>query len=152
MVKEYILEESFGYLTGHAYRSINRRLKQLFESEGHPITVEQFGVMVHLWDNDGRCQHEIAEILDKDKPSISRLLSHLEKKGLLERKADDSDCRKKLIHLTDSGRMLEKASKKLALQVYNECLNGLVETEINTTKEVLRNIKSKLIHNYSTTL
>jgi MarR family transcriptional regulator for hemolysin len=144
MDNAYVLEESFGYLTGHTYRAINRRLKQLFESEGHPLTVEQFGVLVHLWERDGRCQNEIADILDKDKPSISRLLKHLEEKDLLERKSDDNDSRKKQIFLTEAGRNLESCSKNLALQVYKECIESLSTEEIKTTKKILVSIKNNL--------
>lgn len=145
MTDKYILEESFGFLTGHTYRAINNRLRLLFQSEGHPITVEQFGVLVHLWEKDGRCQNELADILSKDRPGISRLVRHLEEKGLVERCSDSCDSRKKLIVLTTLGREMEADSKKLAKQVYDECVAGISEEEIMNTKKVLRTIKNKLI-------
>ncbi|GAB5464952.1 MAG: hypothetical protein Kapaf2KO_03880 [Candidatus Kapaibacteriales bacterium] len=142
-VNKYKLEESFGYLTGNAYRAINRRLKALFESEGHPITVEQFGVLVHLWEMDGICQNEISEILDKDKHNISRIVGKLEASGYLEKIGHQDDNRKKVLVLTEKGKCLEKGTKKLALKVYEECL-GFAGEDSEIIKNFLRRIKNNL--------
>jgi DNA-binding MarR family transcriptional regulator len=141
---KYELAESFGYLTGNAYRAINKRLRNLFKAEGHPITVEQFGILVHLWETDGLCQNQIGDIIDKDRAGVSRLINNLEKNDLIIRKSDKNDFRKKKVFLTENGKKLESCSKQLAYQVYSECIADKSESEISNAKSFLRNIKTNL--------
>ena len=140
----YKVRESLGFLTGVAYRAINRRLLHNFKEAGHEITNEQFGILVQLWCTDRLTQMELSIRTGKDKPSVSRLLNHLEKKGYIERREDPEDKRNNRIHLTQKGKQLEEPSLELALKTLKEALKGVDEKELAITKKVLEKVENNL--------
>jgi DNA-binding MarR family transcriptional regulator len=54
--------------------------------------------------NEGATQREIAHMLHVAPPTVSKMLSAMEKSGLVERRADQSDQRLTRVYLTDAGR------------------------------------------------
>lgn len=106
--KEFTGKESIGYLTGVAYRSINRRLSNNLKSSGNKITSEQYGVLKQLWIEEGQTQLDLACKTSKDKPGITRLLNNLESKGYIERRVNDDDKRCNKIFLTTNGKKIKE--------------------------------------------
>ena len=141
---EYTLEDSIGYLINRASRSIRRRLNARLADTGPAITGEEWAILVHLWNQDGQPQQQLADTLDKDKTTMSRLLSSLERQHLIVRVPDEADRRQKLVYLTDQGNTLEQAIVPIALQVLAEAQRGLADDQLETCKEVLRRIHDNL--------
>lgn len=143
MKNRYILNESFGFIASRLNRAMNRKLLANFKEVDHPITTEQYGLLVHLWDKDGRCQQELCCSTGKDKPSITRLLDHLEKLNLIERIPDKDDKRMKVIYLTQKGKDLKVPSTELALKTLDEMTDGIDEHDLHLAKEVMRKVINK---------
>src|ERR1700761_4512237 len=73
------------------------------------ITRAEWGVRVRLDRSEGLKQSELAEILDLQPISLTRLLDKLCECGLIERRADPVDRRAKRLFLTPAARpLLEK--------------------------------------------
>lgn len=73
------------------------------------ITRAQWAVLVRLDRSEGLKQSELAEILDLQPISLTRLLDKLSDCGLIERRADPVDRRAKRLFLTPAARpLLEK--------------------------------------------
>ncbi|MGV4461594.1 MarR family winged helix-turn-helix transcriptional regulator [Ornithobacterium rhinotracheale] len=92
-------------------RTPNLMLKLLFDrlkKKKITITKEQFSLLVILWQNEGCSQQFLADETFRDKPGITRLIHHLEKAKIVERRTDPSDRRSNLIYLTNKGILLEK--------------------------------------------
>ncbi|QAR31548.1 MarR family transcriptional regulator [Ornithobacterium rhinotracheale] len=92
-------------------RTPNLMLKLLFDRlkrKKITITKEQFSLLVILWQNEGCSQQFLADETFRDKPGITRLIHHLEKAKIVERRTDPFDRRSNLIYLTNKGILLEK--------------------------------------------
>ena len=139
-----ISKNSIGYLTGIAYRAINRTLSNNLKSEGNRITSEQYGVLKQLWAKQGLTQLDIAKATHKDKPGITRLLNNLEQKGLIERKVNKDDKRCNKIYLTKAGKKLEKSSIDIGLKTRVQALEGVNPSELEICKKVLWEISANL--------
>jgi DNA-binding MarR family transcriptional regulator len=136
--------ELYFVITGVANMALARRLQKYFREKGLELTVEQWSILVHLWKYDGVSQQELSMRTYRDKPSITRLVDNLEKLGLVERRASDTDRRINCIFLTDAGKLLRDPTMDLANQTLNEGLIGINPDEIEITKRVLEKVYENL--------
>ncbi len=136
--------ELYFVITGVANMALARRLQKYFREKGLDLTVEQWSILVHLWKYDGVSQQELSNRTFRDKPSITRLVDNLEKLGLVERKASDTDRRINRIYLTDAGKALRDPTMELANQTLNEGLVGISPEDIEITKRVLESVYENL--------
>ncbi|TNE32824.1 MarR family transcriptional regulator [bacterium] len=144
--KKFSIDESIGYLTSVAYRAINRKLSDNLRVAGNKITSEQYGVLKQLWLEEGQTQLDLACKTSKDKPSITRLLNNLERKGLIERKVNDNDKRCNKIYLTSKGESLKTLCLSIANQTVDEATKSIKKSDLNVCKKVLANICDNLIN------
>lgn len=79
--------------------SIRNRLK----TSNLDLTFEMLQVLLLLWKKDGVNQQELANLLHKDKASLTYLIDNLSKRKLVQRKEDQDDRRNKIITLTKEG-------------------------------------------------
>lgn len=136
--------ESIGYLTGVAYRSINKRLSSNLKASGNKITSEQYGVLKQLWLEEGQTQLDLACKTSKDKPGITRLLNNLEKKGFIKRKVNKDDKRCNKIYLTKKGKEIQDLALKIGNQTVIETTSDIDKSEMQICKNVLAKICSNL--------
>ncbi len=54
--------------------------------------------------NDGASQRDMARMLHVAPPTVSKMLTTMEKTGLVERRTDEADQRRTRVYLTDAGR------------------------------------------------
>lgn len=132
-----------GYLTGQVSMWLSRRLARNFKAAGYDVTVEQWRVLVRLWDSDGQNQQALACATGKDKPSITRLIDNLEKNNLLVRVPDANDRRVNLVYLTNKAKELQKELIEIAEKTLQEALDQIQPDEVALCKDVL----NKMINN-----
>jgi len=94
------------------------------------ISRAQWGVLVRLDRSEGLKQSELAEILDLQPISLTRLLDRLAENGLIERRADPNDRRANRLYLTPAARPLLEQLSKLGRHMMQNVLAGL-EDEAN---------------------
>jgi DNA-binding MarR family transcriptional regulator len=70
------------------------------------LTYAQYGALIALSEHDGLSQAELAQVLETDSTTAMVLRGSLEKKRLVDRKADQKDARIRRIGLTAEGRKL----------------------------------------------
>ena len=70
------------------------------------ISRAQWAVLMRLDRSEGLKQSELAEILDLQPISLTRLLDRLAENGLIERRADPNDRRANRLYLTPAARPL----------------------------------------------
>lgn len=117
-----------------------------FLAEGIELTRPQFVLLKVLSEQDGQCQNELAFITDRDKTSMTRLVSSMEKKGMVERKPDNKDLRKKVIFLTSAGhRMLAKALPIMVEIEFNLSID-LDPQDLQTTISTINKIQTKVLN------
>ncbi len=75
------------------------------------LTYAQYGALEALAEKDGLSQAELAQVLETDSTTAMVLRGSLEKKRLVDRKADPEDARIRRIVLTPEGRKLATQAK-----------------------------------------
>jgi MarR family transcriptional regulator for hemolysin len=89
------------------------------------ISRAQWVVLIRLDRSEGLKQSELAEILDLQPISLTRLLDRLAENGLIERRADPNDRRANRLYLTPAARPLLEQLAKLGLDMMETVLDGL---------------------------
>lgn len=138
-------QKSLGFMTITANRMLCVFLRRKLAEAGIDLTAEQWGLLALLWNRGGMSQDELAQIACVDKSSMSRMLAGMERKGLILRRADPADARRKIINATEPARrmkercrdvvqeVLEQAMRDVSPQDRAVCLNAL-----DTVKKTLR--------------
>jgi MarR family transcriptional regulator for hemolysin len=101
------------------------------------ISRAQWGVLVRLDRSEGLKQSELAEILDLQPISLTRLLDRLAENGLIERRADPNDRRANRLYLMPAARPLLEQLAKLGAGMMETVLDGLDD---KTNERLLRNL------------
>jgi len=89
------------------------------------ISRAQWGVLVRLDRSEGLKQSELAEILDLQPITLTRLLDRLAHNGLIERRADPNDRRANRLYLTPAARPLITKLADLGQDMMETVLEGL---------------------------
>jgi len=129
--------EFYSFLTGRVSTAIGRRLQRNFKEVGLNITAEQWSVLFFLWDAEGLSQQEIATLTFRDKPSVSRLLSNLEKQKLLVRVCSAGDKRTNQIYLTALGHKIKDKCMLQAEKTISEALCGVEKESMQQAQKIL---------------
>src|SRR5450830_654917 len=92
------------------------------------ISRAQWGVLVRLNRSEGLKQSELAEILDLQPISLTRLLDRLAENGLIERRADPNDRRANRLFLTPAAHPLLEQLTEIGKDMMTTVLEGLEPT------------------------
>jgi MarR family transcriptional regulator for hemolysin len=133
---------AFGTRLGRTYRQWRRAAD--LRLQPYDLTEAAWLPLVHI----GRFaepprQKDLAASMYVDNSSVVRLLDHLEKAGLIQRK-EGEDRRAKIILLTPRGRAIADKVEAVARGVRQDALAGLSEKDIETTIRVLDHIYAAL--------
>jgi DNA-binding MarR family transcriptional regulator len=123
-----------------------RLLRKRFEAKGsaYGLSAAQWRLLVRLVKEEGVAQARLAELLEIEPISVSRLLDRMEEGGWIERRQDASDRRVRMIFPTDKSREAFAAIKSVAGEVYDLALAGLTESEKLTLVKGLNAIITNL--------
>jgi MarR family transcriptional regulator, transcriptional regulator for hemolysin len=88
------------------------------------ITRAQWAVMARLEHHEGLKQAELAEMLDLQPITLTRLVDRLCQNGMVERRPDPNDRRAKRLHLTPLARPLMDRLAELGGEVMETVLEG----------------------------
>jgi len=119
-----------------------RLLRKRFEAKGsaYGLSAAQWRLLVRLVKDEGVAQARLAELLEIEPISVSRLLDRMEEGGWIERRQDPADRRVRIIFPTDKSRETFAAIKAVAGEVYDLALAGLTEDEKRTLVKGLNTI------------
>ena len=90
--------------------------------------------------NDGATQRDVARMLHVAPPTVSKMLSTMEKAGLVERRADEADQRLTRVYLTPAGR---ERSDEMGVAV-SEYVNATFATLSERDRRDLARLLEKL--------
>jgi MarR family transcriptional regulator for hemolysin len=131
-----------------------RRLRQAVDAE-----LQVFGLTEATWRplayvgrlGGGVRQKELATALGIEGPSLVRLLDSLERRGLIERREDESDRRARGIYLTDAGHDLAVRVAKIGTELQLRLLASVPPEDLETCQRVLANIERQLVESIGVT-
>lgn len=133
----------FGFLVAR----IARRLRQAVDGELRllGLTDATWRPLVYVRRlGDGVRQKELASALGIEGPSLVRLLDNLERRGLIERREDESDRRARGIHLTEPGRELAVRAAKVGGAIQARLLAAIPAADLDACERVLKTLEDEL--------
>ncbi|MBG0777928.1 MAG: MarR family transcriptional regulator [Desulfovibrionaceae bacterium] len=137
-------QKSLGYMTFTTSRLLSAFLRRCMVQAGIDLTAEQWGVLVHLWNQGGRSQEELAQYACVDKSSMSRVLAVMERRGLVERRPDPADARRKIIRPTEAAEEIRERSRAVTQQALQAALEGIGPEEKAACLNVLATVTQTL--------
>jgi MarR family transcriptional regulator for hemolysin len=127
--------------TAHALRkAFDRR------AVGMGVTRAQWKVLFRLERQPGLRQIELADMLDVEPITLSRIVDRLEEAGLVERLADPSDRRAWRLHITAQARPLVEKLHAIADEMIAEAFAGIEPPDIEITRKVLGRVRENASH------
>ena len=122
--------------TAHALRkAFDRR------ACGMGVTRAQWKVLFRLKARPGMRQIELADMLDIEPITLSRIVDRLEEGGLVERVADPADRRAWRLHITARAQPLVEKLQALADEMIVEAFAGIDPKDIELTRQVLGRVR-----------
>jgi MarR family transcriptional regulator, transcriptional regulator for hemolysin len=108
------------------------------------VTRAQWAVLVRLDRFEGLKQSELAEMLDLQPITLTRLLDRLCDNGLIERRSDPNDRRAKRLFLTAAARPLLERLGELGEDMMKTTLNGVSRESVEQIVAQLATVKENL--------
>jgi len=129
------LEKYIGVIVHRADLKLNNYYQKVVNP--FDITVDQWEILVILWELEGITQKELAERLYKDQTNIARMLFKLEKKGFIYRVTHETDRRSLRVYLTEKGHGIKDEILEPSIEAYQKTVEGLSEEEVETFRRIL---------------
>lgn len=109
-----------------------------------PLTPEQFMLIDLLWNQGEMTQQQLADQLQKDKNSVTKLVDAIEKKGFVVRKQNPHDRRANTLVLTEKANELKPGAKQKGISILDRILEGISEDELRSFLSTLRKLNANM--------
>lgn len=107
------------------------------------VTGAQWKVMLKLTLKPGLRQTELADMLDIEPITLTRIVDRLEEAGLVQRSADPADRRAWRLHVTAKARPVIEKLQAIADEMSAEAFAGIARKDIDTTRRVLAQVRER---------
>ena len=134
----------YSFLLDRTARKVKQYAQQQFKQAGFDVTVDQWLVLKNLAENPQLSQTELANLVFKDHPTLTRIIDLLHKKGHVLRVQHPQDRRSFQLHLTEAG--IEKVAelRPKVLEIREKAWENLTEVDFLEFKRVLNTIYKNL--------
>ena len=105
-------------------------------------TRAQWALLSRLVVQPGLTQAELAEILEIQPISLTRLVDRMAEQKLVERQPHPTDRRANCVFITETGLLAMEAFAPLAADITDELFDGIDETMLTVFRTVLDRLKS----------
>ena len=127
------------------------KLKQFIAAklrqEEVPLTPEQVLLIDLLWDHGSMSQQQLADMMQKDKNSVTQLADAVERKGFIIRQQNSKDRRSNTLVLTEKALKLRDEAKKKGISILDEMLDGISESELRSFLSTLHKLNENMSRN-----
>jgi MarR family transcriptional regulator, transcriptional regulator for hemolysin len=134
------LNEIFFYQLEKSIKSYRRFVQARFKDQGFNITVDQWLVLNALNENAKLTQSDLAELVFKDKASMTRLIELLVLKKLVQRAPHETSRRRFKLTITEKGHELITNIMPLVKDNRKQGLQGINNAELKAAEHVLNKI------------
>lgn len=132
---------------GKTMKVIDYFIMDRFAQHGIKLTKVQWLLLKRLKMVNGESQHNLAFLTNRDKASLTRLLTTMEKKNLVARIPSETDQRVNRIYMTSNGEKILKQSEPVIYEIVEEMQKNISAEEskvvIKVLKKLMNNIKSE---------
>lgn len=135
---EYEIGRSVGYLLSRAKNALSQGIDQ--EVSGMDMTQAQASCLMMLAKGEVTTMTDLARNLNTDAGSVTRMLSRMEKRGLIERTRRDDDRRVVDLSLTAEGEAVVDKLPTVFCNVMRRQFEGFTREEIDVLRDMLLRI------------
>ena len=132
---------------GKSMKAIDYFIMDRFSEKGIGLTKVQWLLLKRLKEMNGESQHNLAFLTNRDKASLTRLLTTMEKKNMVARIPSKSDQRINRIYITSHGEKILKLAQPVVEAMIEEMQFGILEEDrmlvIKVLKKLMNNIKTE---------
>jgi MarR family transcriptional regulator, organic hydroperoxide resistance regulator len=134
--------DSLNYLFIQVAKAHRARTHELLSQLG--LHVGQEMILVSLWMKDGQTLSQLAERLEVQPPTITKMVQRMEVSGIVKREASREDSRVSHVFLTSKGKNLQAKIEKVWEQVEREFVSGMSKEEKSVFQKLLVKAKESL--------
>lgn len=134
-------------LNGVIYR-VNKLLKQNIQNEVRrfDLTTDQWIILFNIYYNPGKYNQKVlAEVCFKERAAITRTITLMEKKNLIERKSSDNDHREYILFLTEEGKKVFEETLPYLEKTYDYIYKILGTEDVNFVIDILSRLEIGLM-------
>ena len=123
-----------------AWLSTRRQAKKELADMELDLTHEQIICLLELQRQDGLELGALANHIDRERTTVTRMIDGLEKRNLVVRVADRSDKRNRLVYLTKLGKKRIEELEPVVRGFYSKILRDITQAQVDVTLKTLRTI------------
>ena len=120
------------------YKRVHALLEDLGLYRGQPRLLHA------LWEREGRTHSELAERLNVQPATITKMLQRMQEAGFVQRRQDSQDQRVSRVYLTTAGRDIQERVQQVWQQLEEEALVGLTPEERVLLRRFLTQVHDNL--------
>ncbi len=132
---------------GKSMKVIDYFIMDRFSENGIGLTKVQWLLLKRLKEMNGESQHNLAFLTNRNKASLTRILTTMERKNMVARIPSKSDQRINRIYITSYGEKILKLAQPVVEEMIEEIQTGISEEEralvIKVLKKLMNNIKTE---------
>jgi len=136
------MSDSIGFLMADVTRLLRRAFDE--RARGIGVTRPQWRVLTVLARNEGINQNMLADRLEVEPITLSRMVDRMQDAGLVERRADPADRRAWKLYLSDNATPLIAELRALGDVLSDEALEGISAAERDTLADLLDRVRGNL--------
>jgi DNA-binding MarR family transcriptional regulator len=125
---------------GKTSKAIDYFLADKLKENGIGLTKVQMVLLKKLWEMDGQPQNNLAFLTNRDKASLARLITTMEKKNLVARIPSKSDHRINHIYITKHGLDILKKAAPVMIEAIGQIQKDIPKKDIDKVIEIMKKI------------
>ena len=107
------------------------------------VTGAQWKVLFKLTLKPGLRQTDLADLLDIEPITLTRIIDRLQEAGLVERTPDPTDRRAWRLHVTEKAQPVVEKLRAIANEMTAETFAGISLKDVETTQRVLARVRER---------
>lgn len=135
---------NYSFLLEKTNKKIKQYAKQRFRALGFDVTIDQWAVLKILTEHQHLNQVSLAQLIDKDTPTLTRILDLLSQKNLIVRSLDEQDRRRIIVCLTSEGKKTVEKMLPEVRKIRMHAWQHLTQDDFNQFVRILNTIYDNL--------
>ena len=125
---------------------INLQFNNYLKKNFKDITPGSFMYLINIFYHQNISQRELAELLFVSESSVAQIIKKLEKDGLIVRTPDEKNKSRKILNITEKGKIILFAILKDAYEWQGKFFSNYSQKEIETFKKMIYDYSQKSIN------
>src|SRR6476469_11042096 len=134
--------ETLPFEIGETAHSLRKAFDR--QAAGMGVTRAQWKVLFRLTRQPGLRQIELADMLDIEAITLSRIIDRLAESGLVERQPDPADRRAGRLHVTAKAQPLIEKLQRVAGHMTAEAFEGFDQQDIDMLRQLLARVRDNV--------